>query len=113
MDSYNVALYGCGTVGMGVALTLLRPGPLHDRLSRPVRLRYVVDLRTEDIRRELQPPEHVILTDDLERPLQDPEVDAVIELIGGTTHARRVIEQALQSGRDVATANKADRKSVV
>ncbi len=107
MDSYNVALYGCGTVGMGVARTLLRPGPLHDRLSRPVRLRYVVDLRTEDIRRELQPPEDVILTDDLERPLQDPEVDAVVELVGGTTHARRAIEQALQSGRDVATANKA------
>ncbi len=107
MDSYDVALYGCGTVGMGVARTLLQAGPLHERLPRRIRLRYVVDLRVEELRRELGPQEELILTADLEQPLRDPDVDVVVELFGGTTDARRIIEDALRSGRDVVTANKA------
>jgi len=46
MEQCNVALFGCGTVGMGVAQALLGDGALRARLGDRVRLKYVVDLRT-------------------------------------------------------------------
>jgi homoserine dehydrogenase len=103
----NVALYGCGTVGMGVARLLLADGPLHERLEQPVRLSYIVDMRREQVAEELQPPAAVTLTEDLDEPLQDEEVDVVVELFGGTTAARDVVRKALAAGKDVVTANKA------
>jgi len=59
------------------------------------------------VRRELNPPDHVILTDDVEAPLRDPEVSVVVELFGGIQAAGAVIERALAAGKDVVTANKA------
>ncbi|NIM70473.1 MAG: homoserine dehydrogenase, partial [Xanthomonadales bacterium] len=47
MSSCGVALYGCGTVGMGVAQALLEPGALRERLGPRIELLYVVDARTE------------------------------------------------------------------
>ncbi len=107
MQKCTVALYGCGTVGMGVAQALLARGALNERIGDRVHLKYVVDVRLEEIRGVLQPPEGLVLTDDLAQPLDDPEVDAVVELFGGTTAARTVVERALAAGKDVVTANKA------
>jgi len=107
MSTCKVALYGCGTVGMGVARLLLAPGALHERLGERITLGYVVDQRLDEIRRELNPGQSVVLTDDLDRPLKDPEVRVVVELLGGTTVARTVVERALVAGKEVVTANKA------
>jgi len=107
MNKRNVALFGCGTVGMGVAEALLGRSALAARIGDAIRLRYIVDLRLDEIRRELQPPEEVRLTNDLDEPLRDPEVHVVVELLGGTTTARTVVERALRAGKDVVTANKA------
>jgi len=108
MDQCGVALYGCGTVGAGVAGILLgRRGALAEKLGPRVRLLYVVDKRLCEVRQELQFPPSVILTDDLDAPLRDPQVHVVVELFGGTTAAGSVIENALRAGKDVVTANKA------
>ncbi len=107
MDACNVALYGCGTVGMGVARALLEEGPLNARLCKPVRLAYIVETRRRQVVEQLQPPADVTLTDDLDAPLQDEDVHVVVELFGGTTTARRVVQRALAAGKDVVTANKA------
>lgn len=107
MQKCTVALYGCGTVGMGVAQALLARGALNERIGDRVHLKYVVDVRLDEIRGALQPPEGLVLTDDLAQPLADPEVDAVVELFGGTTAARTLVERALAAGKDVVTANKA------
>lgn len=104
----NVALYGCGTVGAGVADILLgRRGALSERIGERIRLHYVVDKRLKQIAAEVPFPAYTKLTDDLEAPVRDPDVDVVIELFGGIAAARSVIEKALKAGKDVVTANKA------
>jgi len=107
MKHCNVALCGCGTVGLGVAEALLGAGALAERLGAHIRLSHVVDLRADEVRAELGDPEGVIFTDDLNVPLQDPDVDIVVELIGGVNIARDLTERAFQAGKDVVTANKA------
>jgi homoserine dehydrogenase len=107
MKHCTVALCGCGTVGLGVAEALLGAGALADRLGDCIRLRYVVDLRADELRTELAAPDGVVFTNDLDVPLQDPDVDVVVELIGGVTVARDLTQRALAAGKDVVTANKA------
>jgi homoserine dehydrogenase len=107
MDQCNVALFGCGTVGMGVAQVLLGEGALRDRIGGRVDLKYIVDLRVEEVRRQLQPPPGVTLTAELDAALADPQVHVVVELFGGIEAAGAVIERALRAGKDVVTANKA------
>ena len=91
---------------MGVAQALL-DGALSGRMACEVELKYVVDLRLDAVRAELTPPESVTLTDRIDAPLSDPDVDVIVELIGGTTIACDLIEKALAAGKDVVTANKA------
>jgi len=108
MRECGVALYGCGTVGAGVADILLgRRGALRERVGERIRLRYVVDKRLKELAAELRLPSATKLTDDLETPLRDADVDVVVELFGGISAARSVIEKALNAGKDVVTANKA------
>ena len=48
-----------------------------------------------------------IFTMDFHDVINDPEVDIVVELIGGTTFARTLVTEALKAGKHVVTANKA------
>jgi homoserine dehydrogenase len=106
MESIKVALLGFGTIGSGVARLLLEePDRLARHSRRRVELAYVVD-------KDLTRPRNVslpkgLLSDNLDRALDDPAVKVVIELIGGTGVARSVVLRALESGKDVVTANKA------
>jgi homoserine dehydrogenase len=88
-------------------MLLGRRGALPDRLADCVRLRYVVDKRLKQVAAEAKLPPSVTLTDDLEKPLRDSEINVVVELFGGTGVAKTVIEKALRAGKDVVTANKA------
>jgi len=107
MAACGVAVYGCGTVGLGVCQLLLNKGPVHTRTGDCMRLKYVVDARAAELRPLLAGHEGLELTTDLEAPLRDPEIAVVVELFGGTTAARTLIEKALAAGKDVVTANKA------
>jgi len=107
-EKCSVALFGCGTVGMGVAQLLLGTrGAVGERVADRLALKYVVDQRVRQVQQELSPPDSVTVTDDLEAPLRDPQVGVVVELFGGVEAARRLIEEALRQGKDVVTANKA------
>jgi len=106
METTKVALIGFGTIGTGVAKILLEHADrMQKRTGRKVELTHVVDLDlTTD--RGVSMPEGV-LTDDLQRVLDDKEVTVAVQLIGGTDQARTVMLQLLESGKDVVTANKA------
>jgi homoserine dehydrogenase len=99
---YRVGLLGLGTVGTGVVQILQRPS---HSLLQAVDIA-AVGVRSLDKPREVQiPPER--LTTDLERIVSDPEIDVVIELMGGLEPARSLILKAIDHGKQVITANKA------
>lgn len=105
-EPLGIAILGCGTVGAGVAKLLLERGDrLAQRAGRPLALRAVVvrDLHKE---RPVQVPAGLVTTDP-NVALQDPAVQVVVELVGGTTTAKTLVLNALAAGKHVVTANKA------
>jgi homoserine dehydrogenase len=106
MDTAKVAIIGFGTIGSGVARLLLEQG---DRLARHagkrLELACVVDSDPERSRNYLLPPG--MLTAELANVLDNREIVAAIELVGGLEPARTIVLKLLESGKDVVTANKA------
>ncbi|MCY7381315.1 MAG: homoserine dehydrogenase [Microcoleus sp. CAN_BIN18] len=100
----KIGLLGLGTVGAGTAEILLSPDGRHSLLQE-LEI-YRVGVRDISRTRSLQLPENV-LTTDLEAIATDPEIDIVVELIGGLEPARSLILQAIANGKHVVTANKA------
>ncbi|MGC1272367.1 MAG: homoserine dehydrogenase [Planctomycetaceae bacterium] len=106
MRPFHIALIGLGTVGIGVArLVLEHADRLTQRAGRPIELRHVV-VRDVVRRRDLSLPDDVVHNDAM-RAIDDPDVDAVVEVMGGTGDARQHVLAALEAGKDVVTANKA------
>ena len=102
----RIAVVGCGTVGGATALLLSRDRTLiAEKTGVSLSLKYIVD-RDFGRARSLK-LEPALFETDYDKVLADPEVDVVIELIGGTTVARQIIERALRAGKHVVTANKA------
>ncbi len=102
----GVGIVGFGTVGTGVAKILLNNAAVMSRRTgAPIELVRVADLDIERDRGVLLRPG--LLTTDIKRVLTDPDIDIVIELIGGYDTAKRVILDAIASGKHVVTANKA------
>lgn len=102
----NIGLIGFGTIGSGVVETLNRNLPLiEEKVGVEVVLKKIVDL---DIvtDRGVQVDPHILSTnvDDI---LEDPDMDIVIELIGGYQPALKFILKAMENGKHVVTANKA------
>jgi homoserine dehydrogenase len=105
-EPLGIGLVGCGNVGCGVARVLLEhPDRLAARAGRPLQLRRVVVRDPGKVRPVTLPRE--LLTTDLGAVLNDPAIQIVCELVGGTDWARRAVLQALAAGKDVVTANKA------
>lgn len=100
----KVGLLGLGTVGAGTAEILLNPAQRHP-LLREIEI-HRVGVRSLDKPRSVPlPPE--IFTTDLESIVTDPDVDIVVEVIGGLEPARSLILKAIAHGKHVVTANKA------
>ena len=94
-----------GVVGGGVAAALLQePSAVSTRVGRPVNLRRAL-VRDRSRVRDMDLPAGV-LTTNAEDILADPEIDIVVELMGGSDPAADYFRQALQSGKHVVTANK-------
>jgi len=106
MKSAKVAIVGLGTIGSGVARLLLESGQRIARhAGKPLELARVVD--TDPTRpRDVDLPGG-LLTDDLSSVIDDPEITAVAQLVGGLEPARSIMLRLLESGKDVVTANKA------
>jgi len=104
--TFHVGILGFGTVGTGTARILLhtRP-PLIERTGVDIRLHSIADLdldRPRDV-----DVASVKLTTDARAVILDPEIDIIVETIGGLEPARALILQALERGKAVVTANKA------
>jgi homoserine dehydrogenase len=106
MKPINVGLLGIGTVGGGTWTVLTRnQEEITRRAGRPIRITAVAD-RNLDLARELTGGQ-VKLTDDAFSLVKDPEIDIIVELIGGYTTARELVLEAIENGKHVVTANKA------
>ena len=106
MKNINVGIIGFGTVGAGVAECILKNGEMIGARTgvRPV-LRRIADIDTTRDRGVKLPAG--VLVNDAAKILDDPEIDVVVELVGGTTVAKEFIKKAFASGKSVVTANKA------
>lgn len=105
MERIGVGVLGLGTVGGGVARILRDSAErLRVRVGRPVEI-MTAAVRDLDRPRDGFPADR--LTTDPFRVIRDPEVRVVIETMGGIEPARTLVLEALASGKDVITANKA------
>ncbi len=102
----NVGLIGLGTVGTGVARTLLEKAHLLERrIGARIVLARVCDRNPSRKRGVRLPPG--CLTTDAHAILRDPKIQVIVELIGGLEPARSYILEAMRRGKHVVTANKA------
>lgn len=105
-NSYNIGLIGFGTIGAGVVETFNRNlGLMEQKLGAKINLKKVVDLDIETDR-GVEVDKNILSTD-VNDILEDPEIDIVIELIGGYEPAKTFILKAMGNGKHVVTANKA------
>jgi homoserine dehydrogenase len=102
----RIAILGCGSVGSQVVRLLgEQADDLAARVGVPVELAGVA-VRRLDAPREVEVPEG-LLTTDAHALVTRPDVDVIVEVIGGIEPARSLILAALESGASVVTANKA------
>ncbi len=106
MKPINVGLLGIGTVGGGTFAVLKRnEEEITRRAGRPIRISVVADKNLE-LAKQITGGACRI-TDDAFSVVADPEVDIVVELIGGYGVARELVMKAIENGKHVVTANKA------
>ncbi|MGL5081370.1 MAG: homoserine dehydrogenase [Microcoleaceae cyanobacterium] len=102
--AFKIGVLGLGTVGTGTLQILLNPQGRQPLLQEITLHR--VGVRSLEKPRQVELPEN-LLTTDLESIVTDPDVDIVVELIGGLEPARSLILKAIETGKHVVTANKA------
>ena len=102
----GIGILGCGTVGAGVAKILLKEAKLiRARVGRDLNLAKVADVDTETDRGIAFGPG--VFVPDAFSVVADPDIDIVVETIGGQTIAKDLIMAAIEAGKHVVTANKA------
>lgn len=106
MNPVKIGLLGLGTVGSGTVNVLKRNAEeIERRAGRPIR---IIQASARDITRarscDVTGIELTTKSDDI---VNNPEVDIVVELIGGDTQARDLVMKAIANGKHVVTANKA------
>ncbi len=106
MKTIQVGLIGFGVIGSGVVRILEESRELISRrLGAELRLKKIADLDIDTDRGV--PVSREQLTTDVNDILEDPEIDIVIELMGGYEPARTFVLKALENGKHVVSANKA------
>ena len=106
MKTIKIGVLGFGTIGTGVIKTLQKQQALlQSRVGVRLEIKKIADL-------DISTPRDVtidsaLLTTDAYEILNDPEIEIVVELIGGYEPAKTFILQAIQQGKHVVTANKA------
>ncbi|MCP3954861.1 MAG: homoserine dehydrogenase [Desulfobacterales bacterium] len=106
MKRISIGLLGCGTVGVGVAKLLLENQALiQSRLGANLYLKHIADIDTTTDR-GIAFGEGVLVNDAF-AVVADPDIDIVVEMIGGEGIAKELILKAMENGKHVVTANKA------
>lgn len=99
----KVAIMGYGTIGSGVAEVLeVNKDVIAKRVGEPLELKYVLDLRDFE-----GDPIADKIVHDYKTIVEDPEVDIVVETMGGVEPAYTFVKAMLEAGKNVATSNKA------
>lgn len=97
-----IAVLGYGTVGSGVVEVMkTNKERIESKAGQPIDIKYVLDLR--DFPGD---PVQDIITHNYDDILNDPEVEVVVEVMGGTNPAYTFVKSALQNGKSVCTSNK-------
>ena len=106
MEPVKIGILGLGTVGCGTINVLARnAGEITRRAGRAIR---VVQASARDLNKKRDcSTEGIALTGSPEEIVANPEIDVVVELIGGDEPARTLVLQAIANGKHVVTANKA------
>jgi len=106
MKPIQVGLLGIGTVGSGTFEVLKRnQEEIQRRAGRPIQITMVADLDTA--RAQSIVGNAVKVVNDAHLVIANPEIDIVIELIGGYGIAKQLVMEAIAAGKHVVTANKA------
>lgn len=104
MKPVNIGICGLGTVGSGTVKVILRnQTEIEARIGCAIRIAQIASRRPNSDLGFADIP----FTDDVFAVAENPEVDILVELIGGTTVAKELIERAIANGKHVVTANKA------
>jgi homoserine dehydrogenase len=102
--AFKVGLLGLGTVGTGTAQILLNPTG-RNALLQEIEI-HRVGVRSLDKNRDIDLPAD-LLTTDMEAIVTAPDIDIVVEVMGGLEPARSLILKAIAHGKHIVTANKA------
>ncbi len=106
MKPINVGLLGIGTVGGGTFTVLKRnQEEISRRAGRQIIVKMIAD-KALDKARSLAGSD-IVVTDNAHDVVTNPDIDIVVELIGGNTIAKDLILEAIAQGKHVVTANKA------
>ena len=104
MIKVNIGLIGFGTVGSGVYELLQKNCELiKERSGVDICIKYICDLRVDELKAKIA---DVQIISDWKVITNDPEINTVIELIGGLEPAKSIVIEALKNGKNVVTANK-------
>jgi len=107
MEPIKVGLLGFGTVGSGTFTVLRRnQEEIKRRAGRGIEIARIA-VRTPAKAQGAQGAQGVAITDDFHAVVDDPSIDIVCEMIGGTGFARELVLRAIANGKHVVTANKA------
>jgi homoserine dehydrogenase len=108
MRSIHVGLLGFGTVGKGTWDVLRRnQEEIQRRAGRPIAINWIATRTLDRARNGTRGATGVNLTNDCANVVRHPDVDIVLELIGGIEDARALVLEAITHGKHVVTANKA------
>ncbi len=106
MNPIQVGLLGIGTVGSGTFSVLKRnQAEIRRRAGRGIEITMVADLDVARARALVGPDVQVV--NDARAVITNPDIDIVVELIGGYGIARQLVMEAIAAGKHVVTANKA------
>ncbi len=106
-QSIGVGLMGLGVVGGGVARVLMdKASVLAEQVGCPVVLRKVKVLAADLARPQAQKMDPQLFTTDADDFFINPEIDIVVEAIGGESPALEYLKRAISSGKHVVTSNK-------
>ena len=106
MKPVNIGLLGIGTVGLGTYRVLNRnQEEIQRRAGRNIRISMVADIDVERAR-SLVSAECIVVNDG-RQVIANPDIDIVVELIGGYGIAYELVMAAIEAGKHVVTANKA------
>jgi homoserine dehydrogenase len=106
MPNINVGVIGFGTVGAGtVEILFENRDVIMNRVGSEILVKKIADLDTQSDRGF--PVDSNLLTTDAMKIIDDPQIDIVVELMGGKEKAKDYILKAIENGKHVVTANKA------